>query len=237
MTLMKELIQPTSISDRFKQSINTKGPVVVTREDAHLIKTFLESKDCEFQLDQVEKESLINGKQMRLKPGKDGRLLVYDSSKSKSERWVKYDGSLPQRYNVSADGSFVDRSMGLLAVLGTEKVTKIVNWCQSESEAKGAPGLRDRERTQGRGLQQTAADLVSLAILDSDEGRAANQIIHKINRRLWKGSYRQAKTDEDRVVLNRNFGYNDGEKPPKTLSSIHPELLPELVEYLTGLSA
>ncbi len=230
----EDRITSVGLSETLKSSIENRSPINIDRGGVAKIRTALVENGCDFALSKPERESLINGKRIRLKPNENGKLLVYDPTRPSGERWIKYSDSLPQSYSASPDGSFVDRSMGLLAVLGAEKTTKLVSWCQSESETRGAPRLRGRERTQGRGLQQASADLISLVSLEGEDDGA--DIIQKVNKRLWKGLYRQCETEKERVELNNNFDYAAGDKPSKTLSSIHPDLLPDLVEFLMELS-
>jgi len=177
----------------------------------------------------VERESLVSGNQFRMKPDDDGNLLIFDWTKPEGNRWVSYKEDLPDQYHVSPSGRFVDRGMGLVATLGLRKTGSLVGWCQAESKASGAPGIKGLKNTEGRGLQQVAADFICLALVEEEE---ISNVVDKINERLWKGLYRVT-SEENRGSLNEKFGRDESEKPSSKVSSIVPELLPKLLDKIT----
>lgn len=84
-------------------------------------------------------------------------VAVYDPDKPEGERWVEIEEFEPE----TIKGFVEHRTSGVFAMLGRERVGQLVEFCYDK--AKEYPGkIGGYEGTEGRGLQQTAADLLAI---------------------------------------------------------------------------
>lgn len=125
------------------------------------------------------------------------------------------------------------RGPGLVAVMGEERVRSFFELCRESSEGgnriKSGKTGDPIEGTEGRGMRQLAADILSIALVATDDDPRSVQVrkefADKINRRLWRSwlvssSFSQEELDP---ILAR-FEALGLEKPTsKTASVHHPE--------------
>ncbi len=179
----------------------------------------------------------LEASQFRAKIGEGGEILVYDRSKPKGGRWMPLpaDGVLDS-FCRGGEGKFEDRAFGVFSLLGREKFEALVRFAHQKGEELNLPRLvndgEPQEGTRGRGILQTAADLIELAVLDDEKGiHRASEIVDRINRRMLKWLTRQYKNDQGKLEqVKANFvGVSE---PKRTTSSFPPQLLGELFGLL-----
>lgn len=119
------------------------------------------------------------------------------------------------------------RGSGVVGVLGKDRAIQLTDWCRQKGEEHNWYIIGTNERSRGRGLQQTAADIVSIAVFPEDE-EYIEKLIARINKRVYKG-YRK-RNKEHQEVLDKIF--KEVEKPSKFMASIPPGTLIEVWEYM-----
>ena len=119
------------------------------------------------------------------------------------------------------DYHFLEKGRGpaMRAIMGEEKVKDLIDFCYDTAIASGweKHKIGGHEKTQGRGLQQVAADLFSLAVLGESE---QVPFIHSMNQRILKG-LRTKYEDEPKAleVINKKFeGVPEQQEPSKIAS-------------------
>lgn len=121
------------------------------------------------------------------------------------------------------------RGPGVVGVLGKDRVTQLTDWCRQKGEEHNWYIIGTNKRSRGRGLQQTAADIVSLAVFPEDE-EYIEKLTARINKRVYKGYCKRNK--EHQEALDKIF--KEVEKPSKFVASIPPGTLIEVWEYMTS---
>jgi len=243
------LLEKIAISET--EAVLQGKPFVFDSRDAENLRSIARVEGLNTELTEEERRSLLEGTQLRLKPKVEGEmrgLLIYVSELG-GERWVELTSleELPPKYyvrkNEESGKEIIDRSLGLIAVLGVEKTSRLISECQELASGAGwgrivtiikDPETREiiktipRDETEGRGLQQAVADVISIAVLDQkspDFESELRKISDRLNRRLWKGLRRIWKKQGDEIMLkgvDEKFGALGIEEPTKKLSSYSP---------------
>lgn len=124
------------------------------------------------------------------------------------------------------------RGPGMVAVMGETGVVALRTWCREKSEGwkrlKKAGG-EPVEGSEGRGLQQLAVDIITMATgrLNEDELKS---LTARMNRRIAKGYLQEAASPEEKEQIRKRFMIE--EELPKTLASVPPGTATELLLYL-----
>lgn len=126
------------------------------------------------------------------------------------------------------------RGPGMVAVMGEEKVKVLRVWCKEKSEGwkrLKKTGGEPIEGSEGRGLQQLSADIVTLATgkLSNEETK---ELLARMNKHIAKGYFQEAETPEEKGEIRVRFDID--EDLPKTLASVPPGTVIELYHFLTG---
>jgi len=140
----------------------------------------------------------------------------------------------PKDYNFPpfrADDLTVGRGPGMLEVMGELGVAELNFQCNGIGLKYGLPGIKRQPKSRGRGLFQTAGDLVSMVVFIEDE-EYVQSLVHMINRRIGKGLWRKYKDKHVRAGICEKYGFGE-DGPPKKLSSSLPGAVQELVTLLT----
>jgi len=136
----------------------------------------------------------------------------------------------PGRYDFLEKG----RGPGMMAVMGLGKVRALVDWCYGTAISLEWEGhkIGGKEGTQGRGLQQAAADVISLVVFGSEKQA---YFLTGINQRLAKG-LRSTNKNNPQVLEAIDRKFKDVPQPqiPEELASIPPGSLVVLWRYITG---
>lgn len=248
---------PSEVVTLFKSAVNGMKALELDEENLQKLTGSLKESGINFgiadeakrrlwQEKKEEKETLdVQARQFRARVILNENNVVvetefYDRQKSEGERWTNLDELDENNTEVILEKT--DRMAGMLLILGKEKFKKLVKWTYKSSKKKGYPDRlknkntgEPRENTRGRGLLQAAADLLGLALLDpGDEGfeEKKERLVDDLNKRLYKG-FLKVNNDNDKIEqIENNFG--DIEKS-KEIASFHPDLLPELVEFLLSI--
>lgn len=125
------------------------------------------------------------------------------------------------------------RGPGMVAVLGSEeKVMELRKWCHETSLGwkRLKKGGEVVEGSEGRGLQQLAADLILIATGKLGDTELT-EVFTKINRRIAKGYIQASKSEEETRVIKERFGIFDD--IPSTVASVPPEKTLDLYNFLT----
>lgn len=114
------------------------------------------------------------------------------------------------------------RGPGMVAVMGEEKVAKLREWCNETSLGwkRLKKGGEVVEGSEGRGLQQLAADLILIATGKLDDTELTD-VIAKINRRIAKGYIQASGSEAETQAIKDRFGIS--EDIPRTVASVPPK--------------
>ena len=118
------------------------------------------------------------------------------------------------------------RGPGIVAVLGKERAERLVNWSY-ETAIKfkwKRVKIEGIDKTQGRGIQQAAADIISVAVFGY-EGQAPH--LEKLSERAWVGLRRKHVFSQIEKIITIENAFTDLTKPkkPKDFSSLPPGTL------------
>ena len=118
------------------------------------------------------------------------------------------------------------RGPGIVAVLGKERAERLVNWSY-ETAIKfkwKRVKIEGIDKTQGRGIQQAAADIISVAVFGY-EGQAPH--LEKLSKRAWVGLRRKHVFSQIEKIITIENAFTDLTKPkkPKDFSSLPPGTL------------
>ena len=119
------------------------------------------------------------------------------------------------------------RGPGVGAVLGEERAEGLLALCLklaegSKTRIKSGETGKPIEGTEGRGLQQLAADILCLAVFAGDVDFCP-PVVERINRRILKGLRRVYK-NEPRMLQKINNAFISVPEPSKELASaVNPE--------------
>jgi len=258
--------KPLTDEDIFLEKIQTivteailQGkPLEFDLQDVENLKRALQEAGVQTEVSEEERGSLLEGTQLRLKPNLKVEevegFLLYDWTRPKGQRWVQPETVAKEYYihkDRETDKEILDRSLGVMAMLGTDRFSSLVEKCWNAAREEGwgriVQVIKDeetgevidrlpREGTEGRGLQQAAADILSAGILDPDSSDFESnlrQITDRLNRRLWKGLKRVHKGRE--VLLKRideRFEALGLDGPTRKLASFPPHRLPDITQVL-----
>lgn len=193
-----------------------------------LLQGIFEASEIKLQISQKERKALVEGSQFRARvkldeAGFPSGVQVYDITKPKGERYVDFDPG-----KLSGVG---DRVYGVLAMLGTEKFEDLIKW--SYLRAKDHPGsVAGKKFNKGRGLQQAAADVLSLTLLSPND-KKFREILERLARRVWKGKLMVTKDQQELNEINGYFRRHGFAEPSAKLISIPPDSLDDLISFLT----
>ncbi|GEM_PF-6107164 len=221
-------------------------PLEITKEDARVIRQALIESGANFELRGVERESLVSASQFRSRVSLDEEgnvtgVQVYDRSAPKGERWKDFsvdtliDDSF---FSDEEDGQvqMVDRTLGVMAVLGKQRFINFVVWSYQEAVEKEYEGkIGGKEGTEGRGIMQVAGKLLAIASLDPEvEGynEKLRELNMDINKAWWKGL---RKTRKDQIVdIDKKFAEAGVPVPATTTASLPPSSLSEIFRRLVS---
>lgn len=126
------------------------------------------------------------------------------------------------------------RGPAVVAVLGEERAIDLINWSYNKAIDLGwkRHKIEGIDKTQGRGIQQAAADILSIVIYGYENQKSHLQ---KLRLRSWIGQRRAhvfSGVDEIMVIEK---AFEDIPKPKKTrnFASLPPGSLLPLWQYLT----
>jgi len=223
------------LKSHIEASISEGQPIHFEGENLQLLRQSLIDAGCNLEgLGDEEREKLLNNSQFRSKIKLDNEggisgVLVYN--REGGGRWEDFIDKIPST-------EYYDRSAGMLAVLGSEKFSDLIRWCyRAAIEEDYQGGIVGREGTEGRGLQQAAARLIIMAVINDPNNEDFQKAERGLNTALWKG---HRKTSGESAELDERFaGYtidrstNEGGKKYRQTSSFPPSKLPELMDFLT----
>ncbi len=227
------------IISRIEESLDNLGPVFFDGDTREFLREALRQAGINLEIGDKEREKLTTHTQFRarVKLNQDGQVVgvwVYDRQRPKGERWADLE-----QIGDSELTDKTDRAAGVFAALGREKFEALIKWCYEsakESEYPGAivVGGEPKEETRGRGLEQAAADLLTIALPNiSDEH--LNKVIMRFNERLWKGYQKTVKENERLAEIDKSFSALLLEELPEaTLASFPPDKLLDLIKFLTS---
>lgn len=124
----------------------------------------------------------------------------------------------------------------MVAIMGAKKVKKLIDFCYEEAISSGweKHKIVGHEKTQGRGLQQTAADLFSIAVFGEKDQMI---FIHSINQRILKG-LRMKYKDNPKIlgIVNKKFENVPKPQKPKDIASVPPGAVWKVWRYLIDIT-
>lgn len=135
-------------------------------------------------------------------------------------------------------GADQGRGPGMREVLG-EDLEKLLELCLTLSKGTkhriiNSIAGEPKEGTEGRGLQQSAADIISLAVVGA--GTVSNKYVERLNKRVlrwWaKGIQSKRVSDTEFKLVASKFA--PLEIPSAKMTSVEPEHLWQIWLFLTG---
>lgn len=131
-----------------------------------------------------------------------------------------------------------ERGFGVVCVLGMERAIEAMGLCDRLSarelrfkdELLGIP----TEESRSRGHYQLLADLLSVAYL---EGKDLEEVIRRMNRRLWKGAIAQAKSQPEEILTTINSNFRKSgicKEPDKLVARALPKNIYPIWMAITG---
>lgn len=212
-----------------QEAIKEQKPIEIGKEDVLALRIGLREAGVNLEVGESEEEKLFSQKQTKFRAravvdetGKAIGVEVYDRKLPEGERWVS-----SENFDFGGAGAEGDRTIGVFAMLGKDKFEGLVTWCYEEAVRRGfRRKIGGHEGTEGRGLQQTATDILAIALLDpktEDFEDRLNGRLSWINRRLWKGLRREL----DQKFLDKGI-----EEPTTKTASFATEALPDLIRFL-----
>jgi hypothetical protein len=220
---------------KIEASVRDRTPIALDTQDVMFIsQAFCEAGvDVDLEGKGKEKKKLFEGERVRLKiDPTSGDALVYDRRLEKGERWVSL-----QEVDLGELLAEGDRTVGICAMLGVQRTIELVGWCYENAKDRSGR-IGGYEGTQGRGLQQVAADLLAIATLDPvdpDFETGLGDFTGRINQGLWKGHRRANKANRDVVEpMDDRFRSAGVVEPTKKSASAPPIALPGLIMFLAG---
>lgn len=221
---------------KIEASVGNREPLEFDGNDAGVLRESLKSAGVELDLGDKERDRLLTAPMFRAKveldeEGSVSGVLVFDYSKPKGERWAKIDDFDAAKL----EGFEEERSLGVHAAIREENFRGLVTWAYTKAKEENYPGkIGGKEGTEGRGLQQAAADLLAISVLDPDSENFTAELreaTSRLNRRLWRG-FRKTLEEKERASVDRKFREAEVEEPVKTLASFPPSALPQLLRFL-----
>lgn len=126
------------------------------------------------------------------------------------------------------------RGPGIVAALGEERAVALVNFSYDKALELGWKRIKieGRDKTQGRGIQQVAADILGIVIYGYENQKSHLQ---KLRQRSWVGLRRAHVFSEIAEILVIEKAFEDIPKPkkPRNFASLPPGSLLPLWQYLT----
>jgi len=116
------------------------------------------------------------------------------------------------------------RGPGIVEALEQKKARGLLDWCQKNGKRK----IGGKERTEGRGLQQAAADMISLLATESPTDEEIVRFVTKLNQRAKKGLGRKAGEVWDQVPKI------EPKKEWQQMASVPQGKVKELWEFMVG---
>lgn len=131
-----------------------------------------------------------------------------------------------------SETKFKDRQVGIKEVIGEEKTSQLITWCQQRSV--DGPRLKKgdvvSENTQGRGLMQLAADIIQLVTAPEPD---VDAFCLRLNQRVKKGLLWEYRNNSGvKQQIKAVFLHVPDAK--STLASIPPGSAEELWSFLVG---
>lgn len=228
---------------KIETSIREREPIALTGQDVLVLSSALIEAGVNLEIEDREvRESLFEGKELRAKAKLDEEgdvagVRIYDRRLPEGERWIDFnpEQEYPAPMFKGEKGDMEDRGFGILATLGHKRFGDLVKWCYEEAQQEDYHGkIGGHEGTEGRGLQQAAADILAISTLNPEhEGFRENleKLVGRLNRRLWKG-YRKTLGKVEKEEVGRKFIAKGYEEPVVTLASFPPRALPEVFRFL-----
>lgn len=226
---------------KIEAAIKNKTPIEFDKGDVELLKASFEDTGVDYDIGKAERASLVGAPMLRVKvalteDGEMGGILVYDYDKPKGQRWTDLSEFDESKFEDVKFGD--DRSLGLYALLGPKKFEELAKWSYKTADDANYPGkIGGHEGTEGRGLQQAAADLLAISQVDTEipgYNHLLEILTQKLNKRLWKG-FRKTLEEDEKPLIDRAFVKEGYGEPTKTLASFPPQSLPPLVRHLAQL--
>jgi hypothetical protein len=128
------------------------------------------------------------------------------------------------------------RGPGMKAIMGEERVKGLIDFCyETAIDSRWEKHvIGGHNKTQGRGLQQIAADLFSLTILGEKEQTV---FIHSINQRVLKGLRLRYKNNPEIFnAINEKFKDVPEPQDKSKIASVPPGTVWEIWRYLIGIT-
>lgn len=124
----------------------------------------------------------------------------------------------------------------MVVIMGQEKIKNLIDFCYDTAidSGWGKHKIGGHDKTQGRGLQQVAADLFSLAVFGEKDQMI---FIHAINQRILKGLRIKYK-DEPEVLnaINKKFESVPEPQKPEEIASVPPGAVWKVWRYLINIA-
>lgn len=236
---VKDRLEEVTLS-KVEAAITSKTPIEFDKEDVELLRASFEDAGVEYDIGKAERASLVGAPMLRVKAalaegGNVSDVLVYDYDKPKGQRWTKLHEFDESKFG---DVKFEDdRSLGLYAMLGSEKFEELAKLSYEMAVNANYPGkIGGHKGTEGRGLLQAAADLLTISQFDAKkwgDDHLLEMLNYKLNKRLWKG-FRKTSNGDEIHLIDQQFSKREIAEPTKITAGFPPEALPELIRFLAA---
>lgn len=125
------------------------------------------------------------------------------------------------------------RGPGISAVMGRENAEGLLSFSYETAIALGWQNhkIGGHDGTQGRGIQQAVADIISLAVFGAQDQK---RFIVSLNQRLLKGLKSKNKDPQVQDIIAKNFWEVDEARDWSSLASTPPGALIHIWRYLAG---
>lgn len=212
-----------------KASAIEQKPISLNVEMVGILRNTLEESGVNFNITSKEREALVSGNMLRTRVifnrvFEPNTIEIYDYEE---KAWKEFGDVEP-----------TDRSLGMLAMLGEERFTDLVDFCNAQMAMvnfDGRIGKKKHEGTRGRGYTQAAADILQIALQDPSEESLSEDTVRalaRLNKRFFKGLLKTTPADEHEDIIAR-FEAVGIEEPKKTLASFEPKMLATLIRHIS----
>ncbi len=139
------------------------------------------------------------------------------------------------------DYHFLEEGRGpaMVAIMGEEKVKKLIDFCYDTAIKEGWEKYKigGHDKTQGRGLQQTVADLFAIVVFSEKDERIHRIFIHSMNQRILKGLRLKYK-NEPEILKSINEKFKDIPEPQdeSKIASVPPGAVWKVWRYLIDIA-
>ncbi len=239
--------------NKVDRASNLRSPLDLDREDVIALKGAL--KEAGIDLENVSeraKDFLIHGSQLRAKVVYDFEndtevVKIFDWRLKKTDGGTEIGWTLMNELAeadfkdelmfVDPEDGTKDKSLALIEMLGPERFEEVIKLSYKEAIKRGyKEKIGHLPGTEGRGLQQNMADILALAVLDTESEsfqEDLDKIQGRINTRIWAG-YRESSDISSFQDVDENFKAAGVKRPGGLVNGLPPMSVTNAFNYLAG---